>query len=303
MGNNKYIYDDFEESDALVNGAVERPKVFLPIGLLLLTFLTTTLSGAFFEGANPFIEPAHFFQGLSFSLPFLLILGTHELGHFFTARYHGVSTTLPLFIPGPPVPGLIGTFGAVIKIKSPITTRHALIDIGGAGPLSGFLMAIIVTIVGVKLSWLVPVPYPSGETINLGLPLAFHAIGYLVYGSIPEGFTIFLHPMAFAGWLGFFVTSINLLPLGQLDGGHMVYAVTSRYHRQISVAFVVILAILGLMSWPGWLIWAILVSIIGLRHPPTRDALFPIDVRRKAICWTNLLVFILTFTPAPFYIT
>ncbi len=303
MGNNGDTYYDFEEADAFVNGSIERPKVLLPLLLLVVTFITTTISGAFFEGANPFKYPVDFFQGLSFSVPFLLILGTHELGHFFASRYHGVSTTLPIFIPGPPVPPMIGTFGAVIKIKSPITTRRALIDIGAAGPLSGFVVALLVTAWGVKLSWLVPVPAPSGETVNLGSSLAFQAIGYLVYGPIPEGLSIFVHPMAFAGWLGLFVTSINLLPLGQLDGGHLVYAVTARHHRFISMAFVVILLILGLKTWPGWFVWAILISIIGLRHPPTRDVSLPLDGRRKAICWANLLVFILTFTPAPFYIT
>lgn len=303
MGNNRETYYDFDDEDASINGGIERPKMLLPLLLLMLTFITTTISGAFFEGANPFKAPMDFFQGLSFSVPFLLILGTHELGHFFASRYHGVSTTLPIFIPGPPVPPMIGTFGAVIKIKSPITTRRALIDIGAAGPLAGFVVALFVTAWGVKLSWFVPTTPPSGETINLGSSVAFHAIGYMVHGPIPEGLDLFVHPMAFAGWLGLFVTSINLLPLGQLDGGHLVYAVTARRHRFISMAFVVILIILGLKTWPGWLVWAVLISFIGLRHPPTRDAALPLDAKRKAICWTNLVVFILTFTPAPFYIS
>ncbi len=280
--------------------ALVKPKILLPLILFILTIVTTTVSGALFEGANPFSNPASLVKGIPFSASLILILGTHELAHYFASRRHRVFTTYPHFIPGPPLPPMIGTFGAVIKIKSPITTKNALVDIGASGPLAGFIVAIGVMIWGLKSTWLIPefttLPFEIGDT------LIFLILTKLVLGSVPEGYKLFIHPVIFAGWIGFFITSINLLPIGQLDGGHITYAVLGKLHRKISIAMVPILVVLGYFTWPGWILWAVLVSVLGLRHPPTHDSHIPLDSKRKVISTVSLLVFILTFTPTPFYI-
>ncbi|HXI10522.1 MAG TPA: site-2 protease family protein, partial [Thermodesulfobacteriota bacterium] len=241
-----------------------RPSVVLPAVLFFITVLTTMMAGAMYQGADLIGDPWELLRGVPFSVSLLLILGTHELGHFLASRRHGVATTLPVFIPGPPFPPMIGTFGAVIRIKSAITTKKALVDIGSAGPLSGFAVALAVTFQGLKLSTVMP-KAASGEALGLGSSLIFQALSYLAVGPVPEGSDVFLHPVAFAGWIGMFVTAMNLLPIGQLDGGHMVYALIGPRHRIFSVLMVVSLVILGLLTWPGWFIWAALISIIGLR--------------------------------------
>ena len=278
-----------------------RPKVLVPVILFIITLVTTTTSGAFYEGVDPLKDPMGIFKGLPFSASLLLILGTHELGHFFASRSHRVVTTLPYFIPGPPV-YLIGTFGAVIRIKSPIETKRALVDIGAAGPLAGFAVAIVVVFIGLQLSWVDPVP-KFIMVPNLGSSLMFSFIEFLVFGPIPEGYDVFLHPVAFAGWIGMLVTCLNLLPIGQLDGGHILYAIFGKQHRTVSIMTICTLLALGAIAWLGWLVWGVLVTVIGIWHPPTLDYDLPLDPRRKVIGLITLLVFVLTFTPAPFYIS
>ena len=278
-----------------------RPRVLLPSVLFAATVITTVIAGALYQGADIIGRPWEVMRGVPFSASLLLILGTHELGHFIASWRHGVHTTLPLFIPAPPIPPMIGTFGAVIRIKSPITTKNALVDIGAAGPLSGFAVALFVTAYGLKLSTVVP-KIPMGTALGLGSSLIFHVLSYAMVGPIPEGFDIFLHPVAFAGWIGFFVTAMNLMPMGQLDGGHMIYAIMGPWHRIFSMLMVVVLAILGFFTWPGWFIWAFLISIIGLWHPPVEDHYLPMDSRRKITSACAIIVFILTFMPTPFYI-
>lgn len=280
---------------------VERPKLLLPAILFVTTMLTTTAAGALYKGLNVFKYPHLMVHGISFSASLLIILGTHELGHFLASRRHGVSTTLPLFIPGPPIPPMIGTFGAVIRIKSPITSKKALVDIGAAGPLSGFVVALIVTAIGLKYSTLVPVAHSAGG-LGLGSSISFHILSYLILGPMPQGYDVILHPIAFAGWIGFFVTAMNLLPIGQLDGGHIIYALIGPRHRLFSMLMIAVIVILGLLTWPGWLIWAILITIIALRHPPVEDQHVPMDRRRKLTSIFAMAVFILTFIPTPFYI-
>lgn len=279
----------------------ERPKVLLPAVLFLITIITTVIAGAMYQGANVFQNPADFTKGVPFSASLLLILGTHELGHFLASRRHGVSTTLPIFIPGPPLPPMIGTFGAVIRIKSPITTKKALVDIGAAGPLSGFTVAFFVTLLGLKLSTVLPKGVTSGS-LGLGSSLVFQFLSYITVGPMPEGYDVFLHPVAFAGWIGMFVTAMNLLPIGQLDGGHLVYALLGPRHRGFSFLMIAVLVVLGIFTWPGWLVWAVLISIIGMWHPPVEDQDVPMDPGRKLISAAAILVFILTFIPTPFYI-
>lgn len=280
----------------------ERPKVLLPVILFLLTIVTTVTAGALQQGVNIFTDPAGLVKGIPFSASLLFILGTHELGHFIASRRHGVSTTLPVFIPGPPIPpALIGTFGAVIKIKSQISTKKALVDIGAAGPLAGFIIALFVTFWGLKLSTIVPKETLHGG-LGLGSSLIFYGLSYISLGPLQIGQDILLHPIAFAGWIGMFVTAMNLLPIGQLDGGHIIYALLGRRHRMFSITMIVILLVLGVVAWPGWFVWAALVSLIGIWHPPVEDQFEPMDGTRRSISIAAILVFILTFIPAPFYI-
>ncbi len=280
-----------------------RPGFLLPLILFVITVITTIISGALQEGVNPFKGVGAFLRGVPFSASLLVILGTHELGHYFASKRHGVLTTLPFFIPGPPIPPMIGTFGAVIKMKSPITTKRALVDIGAAGPLAGFITAVVITIWGLKLSPLIEAPQ-GDDAIGLGSSLIFSLLFHLTVGTVPEGQDLFiqLHPMAFAGWIGLFITSINLLPIGQLDGGHIVYAIFGPYHRVVSMAMVLLLILLGLFTWPGWFVWAMLVTFLGIWHPPVINHFIPLDRKRKTVGIITFIVFVLTFIPTPFYI-
>lgn len=276
-------------------------RFFWPALLLVATILTTVTAGALYQGVDIFSNPENIVIGIPFSASLLAILGTHELGHYIASRRHGVETTLPLFIPGPPIPPMIGTFGAVIRIRSPITTKNALVDIGAAGPLAGFVVALFVTGYGLSLSTVTPYT-PTGQTLGLGSSLIFRALSFLTIGVTPEGAEILLHPVAFAGWIGMFVTAMNLLPLGQLDGGHIVYALIGTRHRRFSILTATALIVLGIVYWSGWFIWAALISVIGLGHPPIEDQSVPMDAKRRVITALCVLVFVLTFMPAPFYI-
>lgn len=282
-------------------GYADRPRVLLPLALLLVTIVTTTMSGAMQQGADVFADPWNMLRGVPFSLSLLVILGTHELGHFLASRRHGVVTTLPTFIPGPPFPPMIGTFGAVIRIKSPITTKAALVEIGAAGPLAGFVIAIAVSWWGLEHSIVVPREAAAGS-LGLGSSLIFHAISYVTVGPLPATHDVVLHPVAFAGWIGFFVTAMNLLPIGQLDGGHLVYSLLGQGHRVFSMLMIGLLVVLGFLAWPGWFVWAGLVSVIGIWHPPVEDQHVPMDPKRRLVAASSLAVFVLTFIPTPFYI-
>jgi len=274
---------------------------YVPLALLIVTSFTTVTAGALYQGADILHHPGEIFMGLHFSISLLLILGTHELGHYIAARRHGVLTTWPLFIPAPPIPPMIGTFGAVIRIKSPITAKKALVDIGAAGPLAGFVMACLVTYTGLRSSAITPVMHGTGA-LGFGSSLIYQGLTYLALGAVPRGFDVFPSPVAFAGWIGFFVTAMNLLPLGQLDGGHVVFALIGQRQRPLSYILVAVMAVLGYLTWPGWFVWAALISIIGLRHPPIEDHHIPMDSRRRLTTIASILVFVLTFMPTPFYI-
>jgi len=290
------------DADYAAHTVIDRPKKLLPVLLFAATIITTVIAGALYTGADILSNPYDITKGIPFSAALLVILGTHEMGHYLASRRHGVATTLPTFIPGPPFPPMIGTFGAVIKLKSPIMTKGALVDIGAAGPLAGFAVAVAATVIGLEYSTLIPAPHME-DTLALGNSLIFRFLTYCIVGTVPEGKELMLHPVAFAGWIGFFVTAMNLLPIGQLDGGHIVYAILGVRHRQFSFAMVGVLVILGIFAWPGWLVWAILITIVGMRHPPVGDQQMPMDRRRKVLCALSLLAFILTFMPTPFYIT
>lgn len=270
--------------------------------LFVLTVFTTLIAGALQEGAKPWENLASIIKGIPFSFTLISILLTHELAHYFASRSHGMTASLPFFIPGPPIPPMIGTFGAVIKTNPPIPDRRALFDIGVSGPLAGFIVSVIAIVIGLKFSRVAPLEEVSGLTVMLGDSLGFKLLSYLTVGALPDKADIFLHPIAYAGWIGFFVTAMNLLPIGQLDGGHVVYAVLGRWHRIISISMVVLLFVLGYMSWPGWYLWGFLTTVLGTRHPPVFYPNIELDSRRKIIAWVTLIVFILAFTPEPFKI-
>ena len=266
-----------------------------PLFLFLFTVFTTTIMGAFLSGADIVKDPLTITRGLPFSFSLILILGSHELGHYFLSKNHGVSATLPYFIPAPTI---LGTFGAVIKMKSPIKDRISLCDIGAAGPLTGFLFAVPVYILGLKLSTLMPVKdFSNGY--YLGSSLITSILTNLFVRDIPDGYTLVYNPVAFAGWAGFLVTSFNLIPIGQLDGGHIAFAVLGRTQEKFSRIMFFVLVIMGIAFSKVWLVWAILLFFLRIKHPLTQDLSTPLDSKRKAISFFCLVVFILTFTPDP----
>jgi len=270
--------------------------------LFLLTIITTTLAGSSMEGVtipmwitNPL---ASILKGLPFSLTLMGILLTHEMGHFLTAKRYRVDASLPYFIPAP---FGIGTFGAVIKMKSPLNSRKSLIDIGAAGPIAGFIIAIVAITYGVKTSTLINLSQFPKEGIRFQDPLIVKIIQYFLLGRIPDGYEMMLNSVGFAGWLGMLVTSLNLLPIGQLDGGHISFALFGNKAIWISRIMFILLIIFGILFWPGWLIWGILsYFVIGLRHPPLLpDADITLDTRHKIVAYLALMIFILTFMPSP----
>jgi membrane-associated protease RseP (regulator of RpoE activity) len=273
----------------------------IPLFLFILTCITTLGAGALQIGINPFDEPGRIMEGAPFALPLMLILLSHEFGHYFASRFHHVNATLPYFIPAP---SIIGTFGAFIKMKSPIETRKALIDIGASGPLVGFVFSVMASIVGLVLSDIREVPQNVEGMLLLGDSLLFTSLSDIILGPVPEGSDIFLHPIAFAGWIGLFVTALNLIPIGQLDGGHVTYAfLGSDDHRKLSMLLVGLLALCGFLYWPGWAMWAFLMLVLGIKHPPVMYWEAPLDRRRRKIGFAAIIIFILTFPLNPFTVT
>ena len=261
------------------------------------TLLTTTLAGTFQAGGNPLSDPFALVLGLPFALTLLLILLSHEMGHYLLARIHGVWASLPYFIPGPPF--FVGTFGAFIRMKSAPANRSALFDIGAAGPWAGVVFAIPAVIIGLALSEVKPLGPPSASGIILGDSLLFSALITLVLDVTPDEVRVILHPIALAGWFGLFVTFLNLLPVGQLDGGHVVYSLFGPLHRWIARAFLLVILVLGFQGWNGWFVWVVLLAILGIDHPPTDDPVLPLDRKRTIYGWCTVGLFVLTFTPVP----
>jgi membrane-associated protease RseP (regulator of RpoE activity) len=268
---------------------------FLHLVLFILTFGTTLVVGALYAGANIFDEPMLIYKGLPFSSALLLILLTHEFSHYIASKKHKVKATLPYFIPAPT---LFGTFGAVIKMKSPITTKNALMDIGASGPIAGFVVSLIAAVIGLRYSEVVQMTMSEGSMI-FGDSLMFIGLTKLIIGTVPENYDVLLHPIGIAGWIGFFVTALNLLPIGQLDGGHIAYALLGKRHTSLSVVLIGFMTIFGLVHFTGWLFLAFLMLILGFRHPPIIYSEIPLDRKRKIIGWVALVIFIVTFTPVP----
>ncbi|MEO0262449.1 MAG: site-2 protease family protein [candidate division WOR-3 bacterium] len=267
-----------------------------PAILFSLTILTTLFAGSIQAGANPFKNPYDLLKGIPFSFSLMTILLFHEMGHFLTSRYFKVQASPPYFLPVPHP--LLGTFGAFIKMKSPVPTRKALLFIGSAGPLTGFAIALPITIIGLKFSKPVSLEEVKGA-LSLGNSIIFKILASIFAPGAGKGKDLLLHPMAFAGWIGMWVTALNLLPLSQLDGGHIIYSLIGKKSKYVAMITILIMLFLGLL-WPGWILWAIIPLFLGLDHPPPLDGLKPIGKKEKIISFLCFLVFILTFIPSPF---
>ena len=235
--------------------------------------------------------------GFWFSISLLFILGIHEFGHYWACRRNDVNASLPYFLPAPHPSFIAGTFGAFIMIKEPIPNKRALMEIGASGPLAGFVAAVVVMIVGLFLSSVSPF---AGFGYQFGDSLIMVLLSKLVLGVTPFSteMTVWLHPVAFAGWLGMFFTALNLLPLGQLDGGHIVYAMFGSRHSLIARLFFFSLLPLG-FYWAGWWVWAFIVLVVGLKHPPVSDESVSLLRVHKVLGWLSILVLVLTFIPVP----
>lgn len=240
-------------------------------------------------------RPNRIILGVPFSFTLLGILLAHELGHYFTCRRYGIHTTYPYFIPAPT---LIGTLGAFIRIKSPIVNRRELFDIGISGPIVGFIVAIPALVLATFLTK-GAVPNTSPDSISLGKPLAVILLAkFLRSGINPAG--IILHPVGCGAWVGLFATALNLLPVGQLDGGHILYAVLGDKYRNISRGFFLVLLPLGYFCWYGWIAWAVVLFFLGLRHPRVIEPIEPLGRARKTLAIVAALILLLTFLPTPF---
>jgi membrane-associated protease RseP (regulator of RpoE activity) len=276
--------------------------------LLLLTVLSTTFFGALhyasfaadFGAAVPdFVGASFWLHGLWYSATVLAILGSHEMGHYLACRRYDVDASLPFFLPAP-LP-LTGTLGAFIRIRQRIPTKVALFDIGIAGPLAGFIVAVPCLLIGLSLSRVVALP-EEFTGFELGEPLLFKLFSWLVWGTLPDGYSLNMHPMAFASWFGLIATALNLFPIGQLDGGHISYAVLGRRSTYVTVGMVAIAVGLTVFSL-SWLVWTammvVMLCVFGPHHPPTLDEHEPIDDTRVLLAAVALLMFVLCFTPAP----
>ena len=262
--------------------------------LFFATILTTLLVGSLREGGDPLTFPGDLLLGAPFSASIMLILLIHELAHYFAARHHGMDVSLPFFIPLPP-PFIFGTGGALIKMRSPMFSRRTLLDVGSAGPIAGFLVSVPLVILGLmSSSWgAAPEYYITGNS------LLFNWLSHLVLGPPAGGQLLQMSSVAFAGWIGFFVTALNLMPIGQLDGGHIAYALFGRRHDYIAYSFFLLMLVMGFF-WPGWIFLAFFILIlIRVKHPPIIDDEIPLDRKRKLLGGATILIFILTFMPVP----
>lgn len=289
-----------------------RTRGWVYVLLLVLTVVTTTFMGAlhyfsFAQGFSPdpavvpeLAAPGFYVHGLWYAATILAILGCHEMGHYIACRYYRVDATLPFFLPAPP-PVLTGTFGAVIRIRSRIPSKLALFDIGIAGPIAGFAVAVPALFMGLLLSRVERLP-EQFQGFSLGEPLLFQWVAWLLYGELGEGVSINLHPMGLAAWFGLIVTALNLFPIGQLDGGHIAYAVFGR--RSILVTIVTAIAAVGLtFTSSSYLLFTLLIIgalfLFGPHHPPTLDDEVPLERGRLVLAGFALFMLVVCFTSAP----
>jgi membrane-associated protease RseP (regulator of RpoE activity) len=289
---------------------VTRGRLAIHIILFLLTVFTTTFVGARivenFDQNRPAFhleedvaayaeylsEPARITAGLIFSIPLLVFLLAHELGHYWACVYYRLDATLPFFLPAPT---FIGTLGAFIRIRSPIYSRQELFDVGVAGPIAGFLFLIPFLGIGLALSKVAPGIAEQGDLV-FGFPLLIRAMELVIFPGVAAT-DIYLHPVARAAWVGLFATALNLLPFGQLDGGHILYSVVGERFRWYTRAFWFLLIPLGLLYWPWWA-WAVVLFFFGLRHTAIYDPV-PLSPGRRQLAALSLLIFAISFMPAP----
>ncbi len=290
-----------------------RVSLGVAISLFALTLMSTLAAGAQFAAAyaaghapvfddffsayfRPFTHPALFLAGVPFALTLLGILLAHELGHFFACRYYHIQASYPYFVPAPT---LIGTVGAFIRIRSPIASRRALFDMALAGPLIGFLIAVPALAISIAHSRVV-FAADAASPLVFGQPLIERLLEWWLRPGVPHA-NLLLTPVGRAAWVGLFATALNLLPAGQLDGGHILYTLASERHRRIS--FCVALALVPLaFLWVGWAMWAALLIVIGFRHPPLINRWEPLDPRRRVLAGAALAIFLLCFMPSPFVV-
>jgi membrane-associated protease RseP (regulator of RpoE activity) len=278
--------------------------------LFMLTFASTTLVGAGhyasflddFSGSTqlPMPFPELFLRGFWYSATILLILGCHEMGHYLACRYYDVDASLPFFIPMPLL--FSGTLGAFIRIREPIPRKRMLFDIGIAGPIAGFAVAVPALFIGIAMSHVVQVPANTPGLLELGEPLIFKLASWLFWGTPADGYSLNMHPMAFAGWFGLLATALNLFPIGQLDGGHIAYAILGR--RAVYVTYAMIGVAVGLAYFSAsWIVWTVLtiamLFLFGPRHPRVADEDVPLDGPRLLLALFALAMFVVCFTPAP----
>jgi len=305
-----------------------RERWWLHLVLFGVTLFSTVVAGSLLAGNPPIyfsplplfggwwlpvpvaIDGAALLTGWPFGVALVGILAVHEGGHYFAARHHRISVTPPYFIPFPPYVSIIGTLGAFIRLRSPVTSRRALLDVGVAGPLMSFIASLPLFWWGLVESHLVAARdgrssmfliHFLGEAFWIGDSIAATLLAHLALDP-GSGQAIVLHPVAFAGWLGLFVTALNLLPISQLDGGHILFAMLGRYHRPFALVFFLALLPLGFL-WAGWWVWAVLVYAVGkgrVSHPPLFEGLAGLDRRRLALGGVAAAIFALCFVPIPF---
>ncbi len=283
-------------NEALPVARLAQRRLWLPVGLFVATCLSTLFAGTLMaESGQGLLHMLN--GGLMYAVPLMTILICHEAGHFLQARRYGVYTSYPYFIPMPL--GFIGTFGAVIAMDPRIANRRALFDIGISGPLAGLVPTLVFCVLGLQWSEIKP-----GHDL-FGDPILFKQIAIWLKGPIPEGYAIYTHPVAFAGWVGLLITSINLLPIGQLDGGHVLYGLLrTKAHR---VAWLFLLAAAGAVLYQSmqtgrpspWFLMLLLLTLMGPIHPPTANDHVPLGAGRIALGWATLAFFPLGFTPTP----
>ena len=292
--------------------------------LLIATIFTTTWAGSMWWASYSdsellgmswfwfrlLITPDVFFMGfLTFSLPLMIILGTHEMGHYYYAKKHNLDASLPFFLPMPPMIFPFGTMGAFISIREPIPNRKALLDVGASGPIAGLLVAIPITILGFWLTEqnAVPTPIDSGDSLYLGTSLFFDFLYYLTGNFYTPSGDYLSHPVVLAGWTGFFVTALNLMPAGQLDGGHIARALLGPKGNGLSFGVIILLLLMAFYGVPGfepyngWAVYAVLIYFLGTSHPPPSEELSNLGKSRWSIGILTALILVVTFTPSPIY--
>lgn len=288
-----------------------KPRYWLHALLFSVTLFTTTVVGARmmhnFEANLPVFDIEHdldtfvrmwsqpglLLEGLPFSLTLLAILMAHEMGHYLTCVYYRIDASLPYFLPAPT---FTGTFGAFIRIRAPIYSKRQLFDVGIAGPLAGFVFLLPALSVGLAFSKVVPGIGRQGS-LSFGTPLLQWVLQQAIFPGVGSE-DIYLHPVARAAWVGILATALNLLPVGQLDGGHILYSIMERKHRWFSRAFILALVPIGLFFWYGWLFWAVILLFFGMRHPSVYDS-SRVGADRLKLGVVALAIFLLCFTLAP----